>query len=720
MTKTILAAVVVTFITALNPTDALSLSHEIDVSIFPPDKSLRATDIIRLAPEEIADGEVRFLINRSMTVEDIRADIGVERWYTEEDVDPGLFKPDADSSDLEFIGRSKGIFIAFPEGAPADDPVSVEIEYSGVLYDSIQAPAEAYAKGFGTTTGLIEDRGVFLTNESLWYPFQFGTMFTFVITADVPYDWMPVSQGDLRDEWIATVDSEDRLFTVWSEPNPTPEIYLVAGKYYRHEEFHDGTWVMTYTYEQSDSLSRVYLDATKRYIGMYERLIGDYPFGKFALVENFWQTGYGMPSFTFLGNKVIRLPFIVRTSYGHEILHNWWGNSVYVDYATGNWCEGLTTYGADYLYKEQMSPEEARDYRHHTLIAFNNYVSEAEDFPLSDFHERHDAASQSVGYGKSLMVYHMLRKSLGDSLFWESLREFYEGSRFTIASWNDLAEAFDEVSGQDLAWFFDQWTSRTGFPAVRLTDPGFSGEDGDYLTGFTLEQDSPAFIVDLPVVIETATGTENILVRLSDADSTYTVPTTMQPVSIAIDPEYDTFRKLYMEEIPITLGAMFGQDEVVAVIGSDEADTTKAIYRAIAAAWGLADRTYDETGFDSQMISQEHVWLLGRGGLLSDVLGSGQVDIGIDGETAMIANQALPMAGSTLISAFRNPQDESLTVGIVISEDVETLQSLAPRIPHYSKYSYLGFVGRRPALRGVWKAKQSPLRAELKMRSDDD
>jgi hypothetical protein len=716
MTKTLLVVVVVTMITGLNPTDALSLSHDIKVSIFPPDNSLRATDIIRLAPEEIENGEVRFLINRFLTVESVRADIEVERWYTEEEVDPYVFRPEADSSDLEFIGRSKGIFIVFGEVPTTDDPVSIEIEYDGVIYDGLQAPAETYARGFGTTSGLIEDRGVFLTNESLWYPFQFGKMFTFVITADLPYDWMSVSQGDLRDEWIATVDSEDRVFTVWSEPNPTPEIYLVGGEYYRHEEYHDGTRVMTYTFEQSDSLSRVYMDATKRYIDMYERLIGDYPFGKFALVENFWQTGYGMPSFTLLGSKVIRLPFIVRTSYGHEILHNWWGNSVYVDHATGNWCEGLTTYGADYLYKENMSAEEARDYRHHTLIAFNNYVSEAEDFPLSDFHERHDSASQSVGYGKSLFVYHMLRRSLGDSVFWESLRQFYERSKFTIASWNDLATTFSEVSGQDLSWFFDQWTSRTGFPAVRLLDPGFSEEDGDYLTSFTLEQDAPPYITDLPVVIETADGTENTMVRLSDTDSTYTVHTGARPVSIAIDPDYDTFRKLYMEEIPITLGALFGQDSVMVVIGNDEADTTRAIYRAVATTWGLADRTYDEAGFDESSLTEEHVWLLGRGDLLRDVLNSGQVDIKIDGEAAVIAGSGLPLAGSTLISSFRNPRDESLTVGIVISKGDETLKSLAPRIPHYGKYSYLGFAGGRPTLRGVWKAEQSPLRSELKKR----
>ena len=61
--------------------------------------------------------------------------------------------------------------------------------------------------------------------------------------------------------------------------------------------------------------------------------IGPYPYDKFALVENFWETGYGMPSFTLLGPEIIRFPFILHSSFPHEILHNWWGNSVFVDYA---------------------------------------------------------------------------------------------------------------------------------------------------------------------------------------------------------------------------------------------------------------------------------------------------------------------------------------------------------------------------------------------------
>jgi aminopeptidase N len=106
--------------------------------------------------------------------------------------------------------------------------------------------------------------------------------------------------------------------------------------------------------EPDATLARPYLDATADYIRFYSQLIGPYPYAKFALVENFWETGYGMPSFTLLGSKVIRLPLILHSSYPHEILHNWWGNGVYVDTAGGNWSEGLTSYLADHLIREQQ------------------------------------------------------------------------------------------------------------------------------------------------------------------------------------------------------------------------------------------------------------------------------------------------------------------------------------------------------------------------------
>jgi aminopeptidase N len=700
----------------LCPVSGFGLSHEIEISLFPSDNSLLAVDRIRLGPDEIDTGEVRFLINRNLTVENVLADRGQARWHTEENVDASLFMAEPDSDDVELVSRAMGIFIMLNEGESADDSVTVSIEYSGVVYDSLQAPSRAYSKGFSTTSGLIEERGVFLANQSLWYPFLFDRMFTFTVRADVPYDWMAVSQGNLEEEYTADLHDEKRVVTLWKEVNPTPELYLVAGRYYRHEDYHNGVRIMTYMFEQSDSLARVYLDATARYIAMYERLIGDYPYGKFALVENFWQTGYGMPSFTLLGSRVIRLPFIVHTSYGHEILHNWWGNSVYVDYSGGNWCEGLTTYGADYLYKEQMGEAAARTYRHETLMAYSNNVSGEKDFPLSEFRERHSASSQSVGYGKSLMVFHMLRRSLGDSLFWWALREFYDRAKFRVASWRDLESTFGEAAGSDLGWYFDQWVKRPGCPVVSLASAGYSETEGIYEVDFTLGQNPPAFTIDLPIKIVTTEGEETETVRLAGIDSTYTFRTGALPLSLAVDPDYDTFRRLYLEEIPITLGTLFGQDSVAVVIGNRESEVAKAALRRIAAAWGLGDRVTDEKDFDRSLTDSEHLWLLGRGDIMDGVLAGTAGRIEITDQAVRVGGNDFAIEGGTLILTVRNPRNATLGVGVFISDDVDSGESLAQRIPHYSKYSYLGFAGPDPVLKGTWEEERSPLVRELRRR----
>jgi aminopeptidase N len=695
---------------------AETLHHSLSISLFPADNSLLATDSIRIDGTCIEDGQIRFLLNKSLVIEDITSSPSLARWHTQEDVDPELFREEPDSEDVEFIGRAKGVFIEMGEMESAPETVDLVISYSGVLYDSLRASPAAYAKGFGETNGLIDERGIYLTNGSLWYPFRFGEMFTFDLRADVPYPWMTVSQGRLANEYSGWLHDEDRAFAVWVEDQPTPEFYLVGGDYYRHEILHDGTRIMTYTYEPSDSLAQVYLSATKRYIAMYEPLIGKYPFSKFAMVENFWQTGYGMPSFTLLGSRVIRLPFIVHTSYGHEILHNWWGNSVYVDYEKGNWCEGLTTYGADYYYKEQMSKDEARDYRHHTLIAFTNYVTEGKDFPLTDFLERHDSASQSVGYGKSLMVYHMLRKMLGDSVFWECLREFYDRSKFTLASWDDVEATFSEVAGVDLAWFFDQWLTRTGAPTVRLKTADYIEDDGRYLVAFTVEQDSPPFEIDLPVWVSTTHGDTETTVRLADVEGSYTIAARGLPISLSIDPDYDTFRKLYIEEIPLTLGALFGQDSVLVVVGSAEDDSTKAALRQVAAAWGAADRVIEEEDLDHDRLAGQHIWLLGKGEIVDRLMRMRTSQIKPAEQGVELAGQDFALAGNTVVCTVRSPEDETLGIGIVLTENTGTLLSLASRIPHYSKYSYLGFEGSRPAVKGVWAERKSPLTVDFEGR----
>ena len=225
----------------------------------------------------------------------------------------------------------------------------------------------------------------------------------------------------------------------------------------------------TYFHAEIASLAPAYLDSIAGYLDLYERWIGAYPFSEFSVVSSPTPTGFGMPSLTYLGIQVLRLPFIRATSLGHEVLHNWWGNGVYPDYAQGNWAEGLTNFMADYAYRERESSEAASAMRLAWLRDFAAMPPGA-DTALARFSSRTHGASQIVGYDKSAMLFFMLRDMIGKDAFDAGVRAFWREHRFSIASWKHLRAAFEQASGRNLAAFFDQWLQRGGAPALRIAD----------------------------------------------------------------------------------------------------------------------------------------------------------------------------------------------------------------------------------------------------------
>ena len=68
-----------------------------------------------------------------------------------------------------------------------------------------------------------------------------------------------------------------------------------------------GISISTYFFEEDNALSAKFLDATEEYLNFYTGLLGEFPYNRFDIVENFFQTGYGMPGYTLLGDQVIKM-----------------------------------------------------------------------------------------------------------------------------------------------------------------------------------------------------------------------------------------------------------------------------------------------------------------------------------------------------------------------------------------------------------------------------
>jgi hypothetical protein len=238
----------------------------------------------------------------------------------------------------------------------------------------------------------------------------------------VPSGYRALVSGKLLGE-AATADGFEAEFEA---ADPLPGIDLLAGPYTVTERkvvLPSGreVQVRTYFHAELDALAAEYLQAAAGYLARYDREIGAYAFASYSIVSSPLPTGFGMPGIAYLGRQVLRLPFIRTTSLGHEVLHDWWGNGVFPDYARGNWSEGLTTFLADYAYQEEAGAAQAQAMRHAWLRDFAA-VRPEHDRPLNSFVARRHGADQVVGYNKTAFVFYMLRERIGAALFREARR----------------------------------------------------------------------------------------------------------------------------------------------------------------------------------------------------------------------------------------------------------------------------------------------------------
>ncbi|MDV6346948.1 M20/M25/M40 family metallo-hydrolase [Nitrosomonas sp. Is35] len=595
------------------------------------------------------------------------------------------------------------------------------LQFNGKIHHAVQGPGQEYSRSFGSTPGVISPEGVFLANASAWYP-QFGdALVSFQLDIQAPADWDVVSQGTLlRENRTSTLQN-----IVWEEKQPQDDIYLIAGKFHRYTQSAGAVNALVYLRSADQPLAQKYLDATAQYIAMYNKLIGPYPYTKFALVENFWESGYGMPSFTLLGSKVIRLPFILHSSYPHEILHNYWGNGVFVDYAKGNWAEGLTAYLADHLVNEQRGKGD--EYRRDVLQKYADFVNKEKDFPIIRFVSRHSASSEAVGYGKTMMFFHMLRQELGDDAFTKALRRFYQQFKFQQATFADLLATFNASTGKDLTQRFEQWVHRTGAPDLVLRSAETErAADGFKLT-LTVEQTQPGEPYHLKVPVAVTLEGEDMAtqshITIDQRAQTIALDFHARPVRVDLDPHFDVFRRLDSREIPSALSQGFGAEKPLLVLPARADKSVLEAYRALAANWQKTQSSRLEILTDDQLKTlpgDRTVWIMGWQNKFADAALKALADRGVAYQSKQLKldHKTYPQDDHAVVLTARQPSNPDKTLLWVAADHPKAIAELANKLPHYRKYSYLVFKGNDLTNigKGQWPITQSPLTQWVKQK----
>lgn len=673
-----------------------TVNHNLVVTLDPANHRLKVHDRIQI-PGALVIAPLTISLNADLNVQTVSAGLKLV---------PAGSDAQADGDH----GSRVPVNVYRVEGATPGQELTAELDYEGIIDYAVRGPGSEYARAFSESPGLVEERGVYLAGSTRWVPQVGDALVTYMLAVELPAGWKSVSQGERTSPGVPQR---------WSVTTPTEEVHLIAAPFTEYSRDAGLVKAFAFLRKPDQALADRYLDATAQYLEMYSRLLGPYPYSKFALVENFWETGYGMPSFTLLGEQVIRFPFILYSSYPHELLHNWWGNGVFVDLAGGNWCEGLTAYLADHLIAEQRG--QGADHRRAILQRVTDYVTPENDFPPSRFTSRHDAVTEAIGYGKTAMMWNMLRDKVGDAQFIGALQQFYRDYRFREASYDDIEKSFETVSARDLHAFFDQWIRNVGTPELRLDHAVASGAHVD----ITLSQVQPGrlFGLEVPVVISTDKGVETRTISMpadqARVDASFDVAAPAQRVEI--DPQFQVYRRLSAFEIPPSLSKAFGAKKVLIVMSAQSAP----LYAGLAKAWS---RDGVDIVTDSELDTlpaDRAVWVLGAGNKFAPVVAQAVKTYGasLDATGLRTANPAAsrpPPAGEgaaarSLVVAVRHPSNPDSAVIYVSASSEAAADALARKLPHYGKYSWLIFSGDEATneATGEWPIGDTPLARNL-------
>jgi aminopeptidase N len=537
-------------------------------------------------------------------------------------------------------------------------PLTVEVQPAQELIIHYQAALNDAQMHF------VDQDNVFLTGH--WYP-QPNELVQYRLSVTLPRGFLAISEA----EKIQVQETLETSTFTFQFNQPLDAINLAASKNYALKtSYYKNIALEAYFFNEDVHLAETYLEYTKKYLAMYEQMLTPYPYQRFAIVENILPTGYSMPTYTLLGRAVVHLPFIVKTSLGHEILHQWFGNSVFIDYEQGNWAEGITNYLADQHYAALSGNGVA--YRKQIMVDYQAYVNENNVMPVKAFKARHNKAQRTIGYGKIAMIFHQLRKQYGDEKFFRALRDLITTHSFRAASWRDIQTFFEKATGKPLAEYFTQWREREDIPHITAEEVDLFVTQGKLTLSLTLVQQEPAYHLQIPMTVYTPTGQTQHWISVSDAKEKISLTLDEPPTKVVLDENYDLMRKLWPAELPPTLGRLVGKEKVIVVMSPEQ----QALYQPLIQALGLANFTVVTPQAIPFTQLKEHSLLI----------------TGFDSEIVdmLFGQQAVPDDGVRVV-VHNNPYNDKEVIALLQAKNSDEVKSVARRLSHYGKYSTLAF-----------------------------
>jgi aminopeptidase N len=369
----------------------------------------------------------------------------------------------------------------------------------------------------------------------------------------------------------------------------------------------DGTLVpVTYYVEKGrEADAQRSMGKTPRMIEFFSQKYGyPYAYPKYAqvCVDDFIFGGMENTSTTLLTDRCLldeRAALDNRsteTLVAHELAHQWFGDLLVIKHWAHAWIkEGMASYSEVMWTEHEYGADEAAYYRLQEARRYFGEDSSRYRRPMVThvYREAIELYDRHI-YEKGACVYHMLRAELGEELFWRAIQTFVQDNAHRTVETVDLLRAIETATGRNLAFLFDQYVYRGGYPDYKVAYRW----DGDTklvkltITQTQMDEKDPErdrFDLMLPITFsvfrrKSVTVLQRLTIRVHEKEQSFYIPLPEKPSFISFDAGNHTLKKVTLEyPLPELKAQLHHDPEPVSRIYAAEAITKKSTLEAIKA-----------------------------------------------------------------------------------------------------------------------------------------
>jgi hypothetical protein len=488
-------------------------NYAIDAEINPHTQTLTANVKVRFTPLDSDVSTASFELNNAFNVSRVVDDSGRQI--------------PASRSTQDFSVR-----LSFPAPPAKGKPATVTFSYDGRLTGQEESPI------YGIKFGAIQNDFAYLMYPARWFPVSGYSVnrFTANLHITVPTGYQVVASGTGSPQ--PTGPGKTTFSFQFTKPSFPGSIAVVQGDPVKVNS--EGVTTSIY-FRQKQNMANTYGDETGKVLSFLTSVYGLAPQANLTLVETEDGTpnGFSAPGIIFLSPRGIGNQFAARLM-ANQLARQWWETLVSPINRDHLWLENGNARYAELLWDEHANGSSAMEQDLHDTYVEAMTVDTP---PLIQSGRLDDYSPEywALTAGKGAAVLNMLRNVIGNDNFNKLMSSFPEKYGWQSVSTVEFRKLAEEISGQNLQYFFVQWLESSGAPEFKMDFTVFRTQKGFRVMG-KISQDLDTFQMPVDLKIETEGNPETKRIDVVGTSSEFTVDTFGKPKTVTIDPAGSVLR----------------------------------------------------------------------------------------------------------------------------------------------------------------------------------